>query len=124
MLGQVRSGKLSPNRILHISLENIQFKATPSVYWHVSYKFVEQNERTPNAKNRSVLDYESLHKPEHLDWTIGVLGFHSRQGLGTFLFTTASRTALGPTQPPIQWVPRALSLVVKWPGREAIPSLP
>jgi len=22
-----------------------------------------------------------------------------------FLFTTASRTALGPTQPPIQWVP-------------------
>jgi hypothetical protein len=34
--------------------------------------------------------------------TIGVLGFDSRQGLGIFLFTTASRTALGPTQPPIQ----------------------
>jgi hypothetical protein len=30
-------------------------------------------------------------------WTIGVLGFDSRQGLGTFLFTTGSRTALGPT---------------------------
>jgi hypothetical protein len=25
-------------------------------------------------------------------------------GLGIFLFATASRTALGPTQPPIQWV--------------------
>jgi hypothetical protein len=39
--------------------------------------------------------------------------------LGIFLFTTASRTALGPTQPPIQWIPGALSLGVKWPGREA-----
>jgi hypothetical protein len=27
--------------------------------------------------------------------------------------------ALGPTQPPIQWVPGALSLGVKRPGREA-----
>jgi hypothetical protein len=25
-------------------------------------------------------------------------------GMGIFLFTTASRTALGPTQPPIRWV--------------------
>jgi hypothetical protein len=27
--------------------------------------------------------------------------------------------ALGPTQPPIQWVPAVLSLGVKRPGREA-----
>jgi hypothetical protein len=32
--------------------------------------------------------------------------------------------ALGPTQPPIQWVPGALSLGVKRPGREADHSLP
>jgi len=51
-------------------------------------------------------------------WTIGVLGFNSRRGLGIFIFTTVVRTALGPTQPPIQWVPRALSPAVKRPGRE------
>jgi len=32
---------------------------------------------------------------------------------------TASRTAVRPTQPPIQWVPAALSLRVKRPEREA-----
>jgi hypothetical protein len=39
-------------------------------------------------------------------------------GLGIFIFTTASRTALEPTQPPIQWVSGALSLGVKQPERE------
>jgi hypothetical protein len=46
-------------------------------------------------------------------------GFESRQELGIFLFTTASGTALGLTQPPIQWVRGALSLGVKQSGREA-----
>jgi hypothetical protein len=58
------------------------------------------------------------------DCTVGVLGFDSRRGLGIFLFTTASRTALGPTQPPIQWVSGALSLGIKWPGRETDHSPP
>jgi hypothetical protein len=52
-------------------------------------------------------------------WTIGVLGFDSWRGLGIFLFTTASRTDLWPTQPPIQRVQGAPSLGVKRPGREA-----
>jgi hypothetical protein len=46
-------------------------------------------------------------------------GFESSQGLGIFLFTTASRPALRPTQPPTQWVTGALSLGVKLPEREA-----
>jgi hypothetical protein len=40
------------------------------------------------------------------------------------LFTTASRTALGPTLPPIQWVPGALSPGVKRSGHEAEHSPP
>jgi hypothetical protein len=50
--------------------------------------------------------------------------FESRQGMGIVLFATLSRAALGPTQPPIQEVPGALSLRVKRPGREAALSPP
>jgi len=42
-------------------------------------------------------------------WTIEVRGFHSRLDMGIFLFSTASRQVLVLTQPPIQWVPGALS---------------
>jgi hypothetical protein len=41
-----------------------------------------------------------------------------------FLFSKSSRPALVSTQPPIQWVPGALSQGVKLPGREAINSAP
>jgi hypothetical protein len=41
-----------------------------------------------------------------------------------FLLTTVSRTALRPTQPPIQWVPGAPSLGLKPLGREADQSPP
>jgi len=37
-------------------------------------------------------------------------------GLGIFLFDTASRAVLDPTQPPIQWVPGTLSLVYSGRG--------
>jgi hypothetical protein len=47
-----------------------------------------------------------------------------RRALGIFLFTTASRTALGPTHTPIQWVPGALSPAVKRLGRETDHSRP
>jgi len=35
-----------------------------------------------------------------------------------FLFSKASRMSLGPIQPPIQWVPVALSPRLMWPSRE------
>jgi hypothetical protein len=33
------------------------------------------------------------------------LGFEFRQGQEIFVFSKTSRPSLGPTQPPIQWVP-------------------
>jgi hypothetical protein len=39
-------------------------------------------------------------------------------GVTIFLLLTSSRPVLGPTQPPIQWVPGALSPGVKQPGPE------
>jgi hypothetical protein len=36
-----------------------------------------------------------------------------------FIFSIASRSALGLIQPPVQWVPRVRSPDVKRPGREA-----
>jgi hypothetical protein len=59
-----------------------------------------------------------------IGWTIGVQEFDSQRGLRIFLFTYVSRTALGSTQPLIQWVPGALSLGVKRPGREVDHSPP
>jgi hypothetical protein len=50
----------------------------------------------------------------------GLDGRVSNLGRGKiYLFSTSSRSALGPTQPPIQWVPGAISPGVKRPGREA-----
>jgi hypothetical protein len=54
----------------------------------------------------------------------GRLGFDFREGQGFFLFAIASITALGLTQPPIQWVPGPLSLGIKRPGCEADHSPP
>jgi hypothetical protein len=56
-----------------------------------------------------------------MGWTPGV---QFLAGAGFFLFNTASRLALGPTQLPIKWVLGALSLGVKQLGCEADHSTP
>jgi hypothetical protein len=53
-------------------------------------------------------------------WTTRRSGFDPRQGQRIFPLTSVSRLALGPTQPPVQWVPRVLFPGGKaWPGRDA-----
>jgi len=47
-----------------------------------------------------------------------------RKDRNFFIFTTASKPALVPTQPPIQWIPAALSLGLRLPGLETDNSSP
>jgi hypothetical protein len=46
-------------------------------------------------------------------WTTGRSGFDPRQGERIFPLSSVSRPALGPTQPPVQWVPGVLCPGVK-----------
>jgi hypothetical protein len=57
-------------------------------------------------------------------YRLGDHGLKSRNGLGNYLFTTASRPAMGPTQPPFQWVSGDTSQRIMRPGCEADLSLP
>jgi len=45
-------------------------------------------------------------------------------GARFFLFATVSRPAPSSTQPPVHWIPGALSLGAKWLGHEADHSPP
>jgi hypothetical protein len=51
------------------------------------------------------------------DSSVGIATGYARGKV--FHFSTTSILALGPTQPPIQWVLRVLYPGVKQPGREA-----
>jgi hypothetical protein len=54
-----------------------------------------------------------------MGWTVDGSGFDSWKVQEIFLYSIASIPALGPSHPPIQWVPGMVSPEVKRPGREA-----
>jgi hypothetical protein len=47
------------------------------------------------------------------------IGFDPRQGQRIFSLASVSRPALGPTQPPVQWVPGSFPRGKARPGRDA-----
>jgi hypothetical protein len=60
-----------------------------------------------------------------LDSSVDIVTGYGLDGRGSipgsgkiFLFSAGSGLTLGPTQPPIQWVPRIISLGLKRPGRD------
>jgi hypothetical protein len=76
-----------------------------------------------SCESRRKCKVVTLRSDDQINKTFGVVK-PSPRGLEISLFTTASRTALRPSQPPTQWVPGALSLGVKRLGRGADHSPP
>jgi hypothetical protein len=68
--------------------------------------------------------YLSLYSEWATGWKTEERKFDYWQGQGIYLFLIAPRPALGPTKPPIQWVPGALFLGEKWLRRETKDSGP
>jgi hypothetical protein len=55
-------------------------------------------EHTTSEINKKLLQFSRYSHGLLVGWS----GFYSRQGQEIFLYSTASRPALGPTQPPVQ----------------------
>jgi len=64
---------------------------------------------------RYKINFQVWHNKAEDDW----VSIPGRGDDGICFFATTSRPALGPTQPPFQWVLEALILGIKRPGREA-----
>jgi hypothetical protein len=88
-----------------------------------SDKRAEENIWILKEKVRGALRKVHNEELHNMNYSLN-LEFDSRRGLGIFLLTTVSRPILGPTQPPIQWVPGALSRGIKRTGPEADHSPP
>jgi hypothetical protein len=97
----------------HISMCMCTFFSPPHIQVH---------KHVHNPRKRSQGSLVSIVTRLQAGW----LGLNSQQGKGRdyFLFTHTHKPALKTIQSPVQWVPGALSLGVKWPWAEALPPLP
>jgi hypothetical protein len=76
--------------------------------WSLLYKTKHEITNMQSSFNVvTISGYKEAERIEKCAYGMEDRGFESLQGPGSFLFASASRLALGPTQP-IQWVPGAL----------------
>ena len=83
--------------------------------WHLPITNMLLNHLVPIGKMVSTTMVLKCH---HHNYQIPFLfqcNYHIWQGQKMFLSSKMLRLVLGPKHPPIQWVPVALSLAVKWP---------
>jgi hypothetical protein len=109
-------------------LRGLPSRAVPAGSLHPvsSYRRLPPHTTSPSTVQKQInsILYELIQQPGQLSrysderWTAG---FDSRWRQDILSFSTASRTALGPTQPPIQWVLGALSLGDKASGAWSSP---
>jgi hypothetical protein len=103
-------------------LDNFPCNLSTFVTWHlINNLLINRICMTPSSY------YEPGWRSRYTDWLRAGRPrvWNSSPGsIKTFLFSTSSRPTLGRIEPPIQWIPRALSLGVKRPGREADHSHP
>jgi hypothetical protein len=76
------------------------------------------------SRKRNTITSHISHVEFYFRLRAGWSGGSSPDGGGNFSLHNPSRPVLGPTQPPVQWVPGAISLGVKWPENEADHSPP
>jgi hypothetical protein len=105
---------------LTVSCKVTQTQTTPStslIFHNNSANNDHHHQEQKSYSSIRLILRENYNKRPNLNVYVNpIRWFESRLRLGIFLLTTASRPALGSTYPPIQWVPGALSLGVKWRG--------
>jgi hypothetical protein len=85
--------------------------------WHSDFDIPEWNglQRGVEIINPIMMMHSARQYSQYTNW---LQAAWPRGRVKNFLFSMPSWPALGPTQPPIQWVPGALSPAVKWLGHE------
>jgi hypothetical protein len=77
----------------------------------VFFRQVLACKKGPNSKRRDPMFILTMSRVAHseqcltTEWTTGRSGFDPGRGKRIFPLVSVSRPALGPTQPPVQWVP-------------------
>jgi hypothetical protein len=111
------STSVSPDNLHSTNFSTITITVTRGWYNRPVVAAVPKKSHPTNLKKNLIHSWKESRYSDGLG--TGRLEFDSLQGHKLFLCFVVSRPSLGLTQLPIKWVPRALSLGVKRPAREA-----